>query len=65
MYTSTPDGNFVIDRHPDHSQVYYVAGLSGHGFKMTSVLGEIMADYATTGSTDFAIDFLSAARFRS
>jgi len=63
MYTSTPDGHFVVDRHPEHPQVSFVAGLSGHGFKMTSVLGEIMSDYVTKGTTDFPTAFLSVSRF--
>ena len=40
-----------------------MVGLSGHGFKMASVLGEIMADMATKGSTEHPIEFLSANRF--
>ena len=40
-YTTTPDEHFVIDRHPQYSQVTLIAGLSGHGFKFTSALGEI------------------------
>jgi len=63
LYTSTPDGHFVVDRHPTHPQVCFAAGLSGHGFKMTNTLGQILADLALTGSTDLPIDFLSASRF--
>jgi sarcosine oxidase len=63
MYTSTPDGHFVIDRHPEHGQVSFVAGLSGHGFKMANVLGEIMADHVTRDGTDLPVDFLSMSRF--
>lgn len=40
-YTSTPDENFVIDQLPDNPNVTVIAGLSGHGFKFTSALGEI------------------------
>ena len=40
-YTMTPDENFVIDQLPDCPQVKVIAGLSGHGFKFTSVLGEL------------------------
>jgi sarcosine oxidase len=65
MYTSTPDGHFVVDRHPEHAQVSYVAGLSGHGFKMAGVLGEVMADLVTDGATALPVGFLSTSRFRS
>ncbi len=63
MYTMTPDGHFVVDRHPQHAQVVLTAGLSGHGFKFTSVLGEIMAELALEAHTQHAIDFLSCRRF--
>ena len=63
MYTRSPDEDFIIDKVKEHPQVSYVAGLSGHGFKMASVLGEIMADMATKGSTEHPIEFLSANRF--
>jgi glycine/D-amino acid oxidase-like deaminating enzyme len=65
MYTCTPDGHFVVDRHPEHAQVSFVAGLSGHGFKMAGVLGEVMADHATRGTTELPVEFLSASRFHS
>ncbi len=63
FYTMSPDGNFIIDRHPEHRQVCFAAGLSGHGFKFTSVLGEILADLAIDGITKHPVDFLSLARF--
>ncbi|MBL9082304.1 MAG: N-methyl-L-tryptophan oxidase, partial [Planctomycetales bacterium] len=63
MYTMSPDENFLVDRHPQHPQVAFVAGLSGHGFKFSSVLGEALADLSTTGETSLPIDFLSCRRF--
>lgn len=59
FYTMTPNGNFIVDRHPDHPQVCFAAGLSGHGFKLTSVLGEVLSDLAQTGSTEHPVEFLS------
>jgi len=63
MYTMTPDENFVVDHHPAHPRLAYAAGLSGHGFKLTSVLGEALAELALDGKTRQAIGFLSAGRF--
>jgi monomeric sarcosine oxidase len=63
FYTMSPDEQFIIDTHPRHKNVVFSAGLSGHGFKFTSVLGEIMADLALEGSTAQPIGFLSAGRF--
>src|SRR2546421_519848 len=39
-YTNTPDGHFVIDRHPRHRNIWLVSPCSGHGFKFSSVIGE-------------------------
>ena len=54
LYTNTPDRNFVIDRHPEHPQVVYACGFSGHGFKFYSALGEVLADLLV-GATIFLI----------
>ncbi|MGB1817417.1 MAG: FAD-dependent oxidoreductase, partial [Rubripirellula sp.] len=52
-YTSTPDENFVIDQLPDHPNVTVVAGLSGHGFKFTSALGEVASQLALNQTMPF------------
>jgi glycine/D-amino acid oxidase-like deaminating enzyme len=62
MYTMSPDAQFILDRHPAFSQVAFAAGLSGHGFKFTGVLGEALADLALDGRTSLPIAFLSADR---
>lgn len=62
LYTNTRDGNFVIDRHPDHSSVTFAAGFSGHGFKFAPVIGEILADLSLDGATDQPIGFLRMDR---
>lgn len=51
LYSNTPDQHFVIARHPDSDNVTVACGFSGHGFKFVPVVGEILADLATTGST--------------
>jgi len=43
----SPDEHFIVDRHPQHPNVVFAAGLSGHGFKFAPVVGEILADMAT------------------
>jgi sarcosine oxidase len=65
MYTLTPDGHFVIDRHPAHSNVILCGGFSGHGFKFAPVIGEIGADLALDAGSRHGIDFLSLKRFAS
>jgi sarcosine oxidase len=49
LFTNSYDEHFVLDVHPDFPQVSIAAGFSGHGFKFASVVGEIMADFATMG----------------
>lgn len=58
MYTMSADGHFVIDVHPEHSNVAFAAGFSGHGFKFAPVIGSILADLALTGATAEPIGFL-------
>jgi monomeric sarcosine oxidase len=65
FYTMSPDENFLVDRHPASERVVFAAGLSGHGFKFTSVLGEALADLALEGGTHLPIEFLSLRRFAS
>ncbi len=62
MYTMTRDAHFVVDRHPAHPQVAFAAGLSGHGFKFTCVLGEALAQLALDGHSNLPMGFLSAGR---
>jgi sarcosine oxidase len=63
LYTNSPDRHFILDRHPEHPQVVYACGFSGHGFKFSSVIGEILADLAVEGRTGHPIGFLSRERF--
>ena len=63
MYTVSPDEHFVVDHHPHHPQVAFTAGLSGHGFKFASVLGEILTELALDGQTQLPAEFLSCQRF--
>jgi sarcosine oxidase len=65
MYTNTPDEHFVISVHPDHPQVTIACGFSGHGYKFCSVVGEILADLATEGSTPRPIDLFSPGRLKA
>jgi sarcosine oxidase len=62
MYTNTPDQHFVIATHPGHEQVTVACGFSGHGFKFVPVVGEIVADLATTGSTGHPISLFDPRR---
>ncbi|MET0416793.1 MAG: N-methyl-L-tryptophan oxidase [Actinoplanes sp.] len=62
MYSTTPDEHFVIARHPAHESVTVACGFSGHGFKFVPVVGEIVADLATCGSTIHPITLFDPRR---
>ena len=53
LYTNTPDEHFWIDRHPAHPQVIIASPCSGHGFKFSSAIGEILGDMVTSGISQF------------
>lgn len=62
QYTMSPDGHFLIDRHPSGARGVAAAGLSGHGFKFAPVLGVALAEMALDGGTALPVGFLSARR---
>jgi sarcosine oxidase len=47
MYTNTPDEHFIIDAHPDCDDILIASPCSGHGFKFSSVIGNILSQLAT------------------
>ena len=63
LYTSTPDGHFIVDRLPHAPEVGVVAGLSRHGFKLAPALGRALADLVCDRQTDLPVDFLGLGRF--
>lgn len=63
MYTVSTDEHFIVDRHPQHSNLCFVAGLSGHGFKFAPVLGEAVCELAMDGQTSLPMEFLGLGRF--
>ena len=44
VFTNSPDEHFILDGHPQVLQVFIADRFSGHGFKFTPVVGEIVAD---------------------
>ena len=43
QYENTWNGDFLIDRHPEMKNVWFVGGGSGHGFKHGPTVGEYVA----------------------
>ncbi len=62
QYTMSPDGHFLVDRHPSGARGVAAAGLSGHGFKFAPVLGQALAEMALDGGTALPVGFLAARR---
>lgn len=65
MYTDTPDLHFLIDFHPGHKNILLISPCSGHGFKFSSVMGEIVADMAIDGQSKFDLSQFGVQRLLS
>jgi len=63
LYTLTPDGHFVLGRHPGDERVVVACGFSGHGFKFVPVIAEVVADLVVDGATRHPIGLFDPARF--
>jgi sarcosine oxidase len=63
LYTMTPDEHFIIGQHLEYPSCKMACGFSGHGFKFAPVVGEILADLCTMGSTRYSIPMFSPHRF--
>ncbi|HET7325624.1 MAG TPA: N-methyl-L-tryptophan oxidase [Halococcus sp.] len=63
MITESSDGHFVLGTHPNYDGVHVATGFTGHGFKFTAVVGEILADFVTDGDTTHAVDLHQINRF--
>jgi sarcosine oxidase len=55
LYTVAPDDRFHVDFLPGRSDVIVASPCSGHGFKFSCLIGRVLADLATTGTTELAI----------
>jgi len=63
LYTMTPDQTFILDRMPGFPKIVIASPCSGHGFKFSPVIGEIIADLATQGATQYDISQFRLQRF--
>jgi sarcosine oxidase len=63
MYTLSPDLQFIVGSHPRRPEVAFAAGLSGHGFKFASALGEALAQWAVDGRSRHSLEVFSPLRF--
>ncbi|CAB4004698.1 peroxisomal sarcosine oxidase, partial [Paramuricea clavata] len=46
IYTPTPDGTCILDKHPRFKNIIVGVGFSGYGFKLAPVYGKILCELA-------------------
>jgi sarcosine oxidase len=63
MYTNTPDEHFILDFHPLYPQVLLASPCSGHGFKFSSVIGELAATLLREQRPTFDLSLFRISRF--
>lgn len=64
LYAITPDWHPILDRCPGPEGVYCAVGFSGHGFKMSPIIGQLMAELIVDKqATALDITPLRLARF--
>jgi sarcosine oxidase len=61
----TPDFGFVVDAHPDHDDVVLASPCSGHGFKHSPAIGEMLADMVLGRTPRFDLSPFRLARLMS
>ncbi|XP_036622963.1 peroxisomal sarcosine oxidase [Trichosurus vulpecula] len=64
MYTKSPDGNFILDRHPKHANIIIGAGFSGHGFKLSPVVGKLLYELSMGSALSYDLTPFQIKRFQ-
>ena len=63
-YDMTPDANPIIDQSPSVAGLYRAAGFSGHGFKLSPVIGRMVAELVVHGEcSDHPVERFRLSRF--
>ena len=64
LYDMTPDGNPILDKSANIAGLYWAVGFSGHGFKLSPVVGRMVAEFVMHGeSAGHPIHEFRASRF--
>ena len=65
LFTTTPDWHPILDRVEGVDGLYCAVGFSGHGFKLSPMVGVAMAEMITEGEASTVdVSMLDLARFR-
>jgi glycine/D-amino acid oxidase-like deaminating enzyme len=59
----TPDALPIIDAPPHPSGLIVASGCSGHGFGLGPIIGVVVAELVTRGTTDFDLSAFRLSRF--
>uniref|UniRef100_A0A8D0V2I2 Peroxisomal sarcosine oxidase n=1 Tax=Sus scrofa TaxID=9823 RepID=A0A8D0V2I2_PIG len=65
MYTNTPDEHFILDRHPKYNNIVIGAGFSGHGFKLSPIVGKILYELSMKLTPSYDLTPFRISRFPS
>jgi sarcosine oxidase len=63
LNVNTPDMHPLLGVHPAEPRLLVAGGCSGHGYKFAPVIGELVVDLLTVGSTSMPVSFLAPGRF--
>lgn len=63
MITKTPDEHFILDQHPEYSHVTIASICSAHGFKFSSVIGNMLTRKVLDKEIGFDLAPFSIHRF--
>lgn len=63
IFDDTPDFHPILDRLPAHQGLYCAAGFSGHGFKLSPLVGQWMTQLILTGQKPADMEFFAFDRF--
>jgi len=65
FFEHSPDRHFIIGELPDFPGAWVIAGLSGHGFKYASALGELAKDLLVQRKSGYDLSPFRLGRFGS
>lgn len=63
LYTTTPDSHFVIDFYPGSDQIIIASPCSGHGFKHSAAIGEVISEMVLEEKSKIDISAFRLNRF--
>ena len=63
LYTQTADFGFIVDTHPSCPEVLIVSACSGHGFKHSAAVGEVLCRWGMTGRLPESFAAFGLGRF--